>query len=217
MITYFELRLTAILTMTLDHIGYMFFPSNISLRLIGRIAFPIFAFGIAEGIKYTRNYQKYLLRLLIIALISEVPFDLMTSDTICSFNSSNVMFTLLSGACLCCFMRFKLPTAEKIIFTLIPILSVIMNCDYNIIGISVIPIMYYFITKGKPATGALISCLLLTLCFGLWQLPCFFSAYLISQYNGKREEKTLTTPFKITNYLFYPAHILLIYTISKIV
>ena len=53
------LKVIAAITMTVDHIGVIFFPSSNILRIIGRIAFPIFAFMIAEGCKYTKNKFRY--------------------------------------------------------------------------------------------------------------------------------------------------------------
>lgn len=76
------LKIIAVITMLIDHIAYVLQIYSYSystyhiMRIIGRIAFPIFAFMIAEGAKHTRDIRKYLLRLLIFAFISEVPFDL---------------------------------------------------------------------------------------------------------------------------------------------
>lgn len=78
--TSFILKLIAITTMLIDHIGAVLIPQNsqwyLVFRMIGRLAFPIFVFLIVEGFYHTKDIKKYLKRLGIFALISEIPFDL---------------------------------------------------------------------------------------------------------------------------------------------
>ena len=74
--TSFSLKIIALITMFLDHISYPIFGGFSYLNLIGRIAFPIFAFQISEGFIHTKNVKKYMLRLLLFAFISQIPFQL---------------------------------------------------------------------------------------------------------------------------------------------
>ena len=67
------LKIIAIITMLIDHIGYVFFPDRIELRIIGRISFPLFAYCIAVGFLYTSNIKKYILRLAAFSILSQ-PF-----------------------------------------------------------------------------------------------------------------------------------------------
>ena len=94
--TGFQLKLLAMIAMTLDHIGCIFFPRLPLLRMIGRLAMPILCFFIGEGLRHTRNPQKYLLRLVGFALISELPFDLAFYGRV-DWASQNVYFTLALG------------------------------------------------------------------------------------------------------------------------
>lgn len=69
-----SLKLVAMVTMLIDHVGVIFFPEVSWLRTIGRLAFPIFAYFIAQGFRYTSSRPKYFLRLLLFSLISQVPY-----------------------------------------------------------------------------------------------------------------------------------------------
>ncbi len=70
----FQLKMIAVITMLIDHIGAVIFPDIIVLRIIGRLAFPLFAFLITEGYRHTSNFNRYLGRLFIFAIISQYPF-----------------------------------------------------------------------------------------------------------------------------------------------
>jgi hypothetical protein len=71
------LKLLAILTMVIDHLGYVFFPDQEWMRAIGRLTMPIFAYAIARGFFYTRSKKRYLIQLSILALVSQIPFMLL--------------------------------------------------------------------------------------------------------------------------------------------
>ena len=86
------LKIIAMISMVIDHVGDMFFPDMMWLRMVGRLAMPIFAFCITEGYIHTRNRNKYLLRMGIFALVSEVPFDLAFEGNI-NITHQNIMLT----------------------------------------------------------------------------------------------------------------------------
>ena len=91
------LKYIAMATMLVDHMGYVLFPWILWLRCVGRIAFPIFAFQIAEGCIRTHDRRRYALRLLLFAVLSEIPFDLMYGGTWFYPFHQNVIWTLLIG------------------------------------------------------------------------------------------------------------------------
>ncbi|ETT51004.1 TraX family protein [Paenibacillus sp. FSL H7-689] len=130
----------AMITMLIDHIGAVFFPHIIELRIIGRIAFPIYAFAVYIGYKHTRDVQKYIWRLFWIAIISQVPF-------MAAFNhySLNVVWTLWS-ALLVLFVIDKLPSK----LLAIPIVigagwfMEISQMDYGMYGLLLVLLFRYF-------------------------------------------------------------------------
>ena len=86
------LKLIAAALMLTDHVGSILLPEVLALRCIGRLAFPLFAFFIAEGYARTRNFWKYLLRMAVFAVIAEVPFDL-TGGSVWDPDRQNVLLT----------------------------------------------------------------------------------------------------------------------------
>ena len=83
--------------MFIDHAGLALFPSVGIFRCIGRLAFPLYCFLVAQGFRHTRDIRAYARRLLLLALISEVPFDLLIFGRISSAMEQNVVFSLLLG------------------------------------------------------------------------------------------------------------------------
>lgn len=91
------LKAIACIAMLLDHIGAIFVPGY-PLRIIGRIAFPIYCFLLAEGAHYTHSPMKYALRLATSMVLSEIPFDLALKSGL-TWQAQSVMVTLLLGFC----------------------------------------------------------------------------------------------------------------------
>ena len=81
----------------LDHMGAVLFPQQIWMRYVGRMAFILYAFLITEGYVHTHNLKRYLGRLSLLALISEIPFDMLFHRTFFYWPSQNVFFTLVLG------------------------------------------------------------------------------------------------------------------------
>ena len=88
----FVLKIIAFITMFLDHAGKIVTPYIYPLVYIGRFAFPIFAFQASLGYQHTRSLKKYIIRLFIFAVISQIPYYFYFDGA-----DFNVIFTLLSG------------------------------------------------------------------------------------------------------------------------
>ena len=128
------LKLIACATMLLDHIGAVIVPLT-GLRIIGRLAFPIYAFLLAEGIRRTRSSGKYFLRLLIGALLAEVPFDFLFFGGL-TWNHQSVMVTLLLGAWM---LRWHRNKGNMLLpFAVCFLLAEILRTDYGGWGIAMI-------------------------------------------------------------------------------
>lgn len=163
----FILKIIAIVTMIVDHLTVAFEPyisNNLYLtgRLIGRIAFPIFAYQIALGYKRTKNPWKYFVRLLILAVVSEVPFDLLVFESYFNLEYNNVLWTLSAGLLVLILTdelikklsiksnAFKFITGLLISFV-IGYLCQYFHTDYGILGVVLIYLFYAGITFGKAA------------------------------------------------------------------
>lgn len=117
------IKIIAMVLMAIDHIGcgiieplyltatdysksVVIYRYNQVFRGLGRIAFPIFCYQLVEGFFYTKNRAKYIRNILLFALISEIPFDLLDKGQIISFGYQNVMFTLLIGILMLCTLEW---------------------------------------------------------------------------------------------------------------
>lgn len=148
------LHILAMGLMMCDHLWAMFFPAEEWLTCIGRIAFPIFAFMVAEGYSHTHNLRRYLLRMLLGALLAEIPFDLMYGSSIFYPFHQNVLWTFLLSLSLIALIekiksRFR-PVAAVLLTAALTILGFTMGyitmVDYYGIGILTV-LMFHFFRK----------------------------------------------------------------------
>lgn len=89
------LKLIALLTMLIDHVGYLFFPEQLIFRTIGRIAFPIFAYQISIGFQKTSSRKRYAFRLFLFACLAQIPYSWFNPELYFNWTSLNIMFTFL--------------------------------------------------------------------------------------------------------------------------
>lgn len=145
------LKLIAIVSMLLDHVGKLFFPNVLILQILGRLAMPIFAFFIAEGFYYTKNKFKYFLTLLIFAVFAQIPYVFL-------FSGLNILFTFCCSLILLFVWNLstKLERIEKIILKLVfCLVAVVIYCfvlllqmDYQWYGV-LLPFAFYVLRNHK--------------------------------------------------------------------
>ena len=214
----FDLKILAIITMTIDHIGAIIYPNIDAFRIIGRISFPIFCFLLVEGFKHTHNRFRYFIRLLLFAIITQPIYDY-------AFNNHelNILFTFSLSFLLLSSIEFIKKIINKynkgienylyktisylLIYIIFLILSIILNVDYQALGISLVLIFYL-------SPNILLSLLLyliiaITLNVNNIQLYSLIAFIFIYFYNGKKGKN-----IKYFFYLYYRLHLLFLKGLS---
>ena len=212
----FHLKILACITMFLDHFARLFQPVLYPLIYIGRLAFPIFAFQASIGFSHTKNIKKYIFRLFLFAIISQIPFALYINN-----NSLNVIFTILFGI-ISIYLYEKLvkrnlyPLAFLIV-AFIGFLAQFLETDYGCYGVFII--FLFHLTKNNKILTTL-SFFILTTMFYVNELIIYgFSNITILKlifalsaiipillYNNKQGKKV-----KYIIYIFYPLHLFILY------
>ena len=141
----FQLKCIAIITMVIDHMGAILFPQYLWFRYVGRISFPIFCFLLAEGFFHTKNVKKYMIRLGVFAILSEIPYDLAFRDEYLEFTRQNVFFTLCIGVV----MMYAVSQTNNLVIKVTDVLLAMWAAhffasDYGYKGILLIAVYYFF-------------------------------------------------------------------------
>jgi len=227
----FILKLIALLTMTIDHIGANLVHNEelyLILRSIGRISFPLFAFAIAEGYRHTSSLKKYLLRLGIGSLATEVVLVIFYFITKENYMINEDIFLTLFLGLLCITLLNNKKIYIKLLVLPILFVSHIIKVDYGVYGILII-IMFGMSKKLWVNTicFVLINLLFITLLpritaldgtifefnkFHIIQWISLVSIIPIMFYNGQQGKK-----MKYFFYLYYPVHLGIIYLISFLI
>jgi len=236
------LKLFAMAVMLIDHLAYAWHIDDVSLpvysamRLIGRFAFPVFAYMIAVGARHTHDIRKYLLRLFAFALVSEIPFDLAFNITRPGLpvesSYQNVFFTLFLGLLSLAALRWFQDRLGR--WYMVPAVAVqllcmlaaeFLNTDYASAGVLSIFLFYVFADKKQavraPGFALAIFAAALDLMaipyalpVGDWravvnmaEVPALMALPLILLHNGQRGTKMNKWVF----YAFYPGHLLILF------
>lgn len=207
------LKWIAVLTMVIDHVGAILFPDQIWMRVIGRVAFPVYAYCLAEGFRYTSDYRRYLERLALFAILSEIPFDLAFCGVPFSFAHQNVFFTLTLGLILLWVLeRFR---EQQLLcagaFAVLCFLAQALHMDYGAGGLLMV-FAFYLAQQGTSpwiGWGIFVFINLFGYAGGL-QWAAILALLPIGLYSGKAGKKK-----QRFFYWIYPLHLLLLWVIEK--
>lgn len=238
-ISSFTLHILAMEFMLCDHMWATVLPSQDWLTLVGRIAFPIFAFMIVEGYTHTRNLKRYILRILFWALLSEIPFNLMCGGSIFYPFHQNVLWTLLLGLLSIvliekCKARFKRVAAVLLSIGIVLLgfaLGYLIMADYFGVGVLTVLVFYFFRKRNWKCLLAQIICLYILnveLIGGVdYPVNLFGHELELSQqgfallalipiwlYNGR--QGIHSKAFQYVCYAFYPVHMLFLFILAEL-
>lgn len=229
-----QLKMIAMVSMLIDHIGLMLIGNgklygyNNALfsyviildnakpwlsfyrfcRVLGRISFPIYTFCIVEGFLRTSNLFKYFLRLLLLAIVSEIPFNLMVYNRFFCLDGQNVIWLYLVGIlAFVAMQKFdKHPVAVFLFSIMAMVAAHFLRLDYGYGGMLLLMLIYIFRNdKTYRSISIAITTFMLSIQndFGAAALSTFF----IHHYDGTKGRFNLGLIF----YMFYPVHMLILY------
>ena len=223
----------ACITMLIDHIGATLVLQQCRenpqlwdmyhiMRIIGRMAFPIYCFLLVEGVHHTRNVRKYGLRLIIAALLSEIPFDLALSGRI-DWTSTSVMITLLLGFWMIRAMDLANGLGKLVVILPFFLAAEFLRTDYGGNGIAIIAMLE--LTRGlkQERFARLLGSVALlwfggNVSVGPLQIPIelFGLVYLlpVSCYRGRKLTHNRWVQWAF--YLFYPVHLMILFLLQQI-
>ena len=217
-----QLKILAMITMTVDHIGMLLFPRVLLFRYIGRLAFPIFAFMIAEGCSHTRSLPKYLGSMAVMAAVCQAVSFVATRSLMMgifvTFSLSILLIMLLKQ------VREKNTPGTRTAFVLalaavlavtegLPKLLPGFGVDYGFIGVA-LPVCVYAAGGKWKKLAVSAAVLALLACYSSWsgQWLALLALPLLALYNGQRGKWRIKWVF----YLYYPAHLAALWLIAVI-
>ena len=186
---------------------------DLTLRLIGRLAFPIFCFLLVEGFLHTHDVHRYIKRLLLFGLVSELPFDLAFYQTPFYWEHQNVYWTLALGVLAMAGLKHfetesGTPTFKGVLCMAgCALLAELARTDYGAIGVALIAALY--LTRSSRKQQCLIGS-----CMMLFELTAPLAFVPVWHYNGSRGHCTRAMQWAF--YVFYPAHLALLAVLTNL-
>ncbi|MBD2097289.1 TraX family protein [Trichocoleus sp. FACHB-591] len=202
----FHIKLLAAIFMVIDHVGVVFFPNVLAFRVVGRLSFPLFAWLLTQGEQHTRNIERYLIRLLLLGIVSQPLYVVALQGEFL-----NILFTLMLGVAMLRLGR-RYPEQRYWIWAASMVAAELLKFEYGAYGLAIIGLLsqfrssYYWwgIWLGLHLFLAIASSN-----FGLFQLPAVVTPLLLLVTNQQKG------PTVRWFYTFYPAHLLLIWAIAR--
>ena len=230
------LKIIALAFMFTDHAGKMLFPAVAEMRILGRVAFPVYVWCMIVGFHYTRSVPKYLLRVLLVGLISQPLYIIALNHT---WQEPNVFLTLFLGLCALWGIREKKFLSHLWAPAAALVLAVLLNADYGWKGVLLF-LLLYAVQDSRPGIAAVMvafflywgaSYSLTKSLFGLTvnlnALPDYISP-LLSPFLRMEAYALLSLPLILipfgkdlklprwVGYALYPGHLLLLYVLELI-
>ena len=212
------IELVAVVSMIIDHVGFVFFPEMIIFQIIGRLSFPLYAYLIALGYSRTKNSIIYFFRVLVLAIVSQWFFNYLISPI-----KLNVCFTLsFSIISLIVFELNKINKALKMfLYILILFFSLLLGCEYGSYGILLVLLFHLYIKNQHDKTYKIYA--ITSIIFLIIVSMFVFSFSIIHLYSilslpiilltPKNIQKIKVKSIKHINYLVYPLHLLIMFLI----
>jgi hypothetical protein len=203
----YQVKVLAAILMLVDHVGVIFFPDIVILRMIGRFSFPLFALLLTEGEKHTRNFDRYCFRLLLLGVLSQPIYQILFDST-----RRNILFTLLLGL-VCLRLARKFPRWQLLPWGIAAVIAQVLDLEYGAYGIGAIAIIniFQFDAVGWAEwIGLHFALLVLNPEPGYFQIPAVLSPFLLRLRNYQQGQKARWF------YLFYPLHLLALWLIRRV-
>ncbi len=219
----FLMRLFALLFMMVDHAGLALFPNVGLFRCIGRLAFPMYCFLLVQGFVHTKDVWAYARRLLLLAIVSEIPFDLLIFGRISSAAEQNVVFSLLLALLSVYVLKSLSHKPWPCVLSLTALCAAAMAARVSYGWLGILLCLGFYSARNNRFRQALYAVLLplfyaITLFFSgvdigwvLTSLCACLSAIFILPYNGRRGPHLPVLSFLF--YLAYPLHLLVLWII----
>lgn len=219
-----QLKLIAMITMTIDHVGMVIFPGVMILRIIGRLAFPIYAFMIAEGCCYTRNRRRYFLTMAGVGAGCQVVYYIVDSSlyqcVLVTFSLSLLIIFALDNAlkkkdALSISLAAGAFLGAYFVTSVLPMLlpETDFAVDYGFMGVMLPVYVYLGQDKWTRLLGAGLGMALVSISSGGIQWYSLLSLPLLALYSGKRGKARLKNLF----YIYYPLHLAVIYAVGMLI